>query len=55
MGKQYSAAPAMVIDVSKTYVAHFHTSRGDFDVSLLTAEAPLTVNNFVFLSRRRFL
>ena len=50
MGKQYSAAPAMVIDVSKTYVAHFHTSRGDFDVSLLTAEAPLTVNNFVFLS-----
>ena len=50
MGKQYSVAPAMVIDVSKTYVAHFHTSRGDFDVSLLTAEAPLTVNNFVFLS-----
>ena len=54
MGKQYPAAPAMVIDVSKTYVAHFHTSRGDFDVSLLTAEAPLTVNNFVFLAGAGF-
>ena len=54
MGKQYSAAPAMVIDVSKTYVAHFHTSRGDFDVSLLAAEAPLTVNNFVFLAGAGF-
>ena len=54
MGKQYSVAPAMVIDVSKTYVAHFHTSRGDFDVSLLAAEAPLTVNNFVFLAGAGF-
>ena len=54
MGKQYPAAPAMVIDVSKTYVAHFHTSRGDFDVSLLAAEAPLTVNNFVFLAGEGF-
>ncbi len=54
MGKQYPAAPAMVIDVSKTYVAHFHTSRGDFDVSLLAAEAPLTVNNFIFLAGEGF-
>ncbi len=54
MGKQYPAAPGMVIDVSKTYVAHFHTSRGDFDVSLLASEAPLTVNNFVFLAGEGF-
>ena len=54
MGKQYPAAPGMVIDVSKNYVAHFHTSRGDFDVRLLTAEAPLTVNNFVFLCGEGF-
>ena len=50
MGKQYAAPPGMMIDVSKTYVAHFHTSRGDFEVRLLAAEAPVTVNNFVFLA-----
>ena len=54
MAKQYSTAPGMVIDVSKRYVAHFHTSRGDFDVQLLAAEAPVTVNNFVFLAGEGF-
>ena len=54
MSKQYPTAPGMVIDVSKRYVAHFHTSRGDFEVQLHAAEAPLTVNNFVFLAGEGF-
>jgi len=54
MSKQYASAPGMLIDVSRNYVAHFHTSRGDFDVRLLAAEAPVTVNNFVFLAGEGF-
>lgn len=54
MARQYSTAPGMIIDVSKSYVAHFRTSRGEFDVQLYAAEAPLTVNNFVFLAGEGF-
>ncbi len=53
-GKQYDAAPEMQIDPAKTYVAHFVTTKGEFDVDLFAAEAPITVNNFVFLARDGF-
>lgn len=52
--KQYDSPPAMQIDPAKTYVAHFKTSKGDFDIQLFAAEAPVTVNNFVALSRDGF-
>lgn len=52
--KQYDSPPAMQIDPTKTYVAHFKTSKGDFDIQLFAAEAPVTVNNFVALSRDGF-
>src|SRR6188474_2564251 len=54
MPKRYNAPPAMQIDANKTYVAHFATSRGDFDIQLFAREAPVTVNNFVFLARDGF-
>jgi peptidyl-prolyl cis-trans isomerase B (cyclophilin B) len=54
MAKSYSAPPAMSIDPNKNYVAHFNTSRGEFDVQLFAKEAPITVNNFVFLARDGF-
>jgi cyclophilin family peptidyl-prolyl cis-trans isomerase len=54
MAKQYRQAPAMVIDMSKRYVATFHTERGDFQVELFAHDAPATVNNFVFLARDGF-
>ena len=54
MSKQYAAPPAMQIDPKKTYVAHFETDRGAFDIELFAAEAPVTVNNFVFLARDGF-
>ena len=52
--KQYSSPPPMQIDPSKTYVAHFVTDKGEFDVNLNAKEAPITVNNFVFLARDGF-
>jgi len=54
MAKQYSSAPAMVIDPKKQYRAIFHTSRGDITVQLFAEQAPKTVNNFVFLARDGF-
>jgi cyclophilin family peptidyl-prolyl cis-trans isomerase len=52
--KRYSSAPEMVIDPSKRYIATFHTQVGDFQVELYAAQAPKTVNNFVFLARDGF-
>ena len=54
MAKQYRQAPAMSIDMSKRYIATFHTERGDFQVELFAKDAPATVNNFVFLARDGF-
>jgi peptidyl-prolyl cis-trans isomerase B (cyclophilin B) len=51
MAKQYAQPPAMQIDPKKTYIARFKTSKGEFDIRLYAAEAPITVNNFVFLAR----
>ncbi len=52
--KRYSGPPAMVIDPAKKYKAAFHTQVGDFQVELFAAQAPQTVNNFVFLAREGF-
>ena len=54
MAKQYQSPPPMQIDPAKSYVAHFTTSRGEFDIELLAADAPVMVNNFVFLAREGF-
>jgi cyclophilin family peptidyl-prolyl cis-trans isomerase len=52
--KTYSSAPSMQIDTSKNYIASLETSFGTFKIKLLAQESPLTVNNFVFLSREGF-
>jgi peptidyl-prolyl cis-trans isomerase B (cyclophilin B) len=54
MAKQYSKAPDMQIDPNKNYTAHFKTSKGEFDIKLHAKEAPITVNNFVFLAKDGF-
>ena len=41
----------MVIDPNKKYTAVFHSEKGDFTVELFAMEAPITVNNCVFLAR----
>jgi cyclophilin family peptidyl-prolyl cis-trans isomerase len=54
MAKQYSAPPEMTIDLSKTYTAKLATSAGDIAIEFAAADAPQTVNNFVFLARDGF-
>jgi peptidyl-prolyl cis-trans isomerase B (cyclophilin B) len=51
---QWSAAPAMAIDPSKTYLATIKTSRGDIELELYAQNAPKTVNNFAFLAGQGF-
>lgn len=50
----WKTAPAVTIDKSKTYEAHFVTTAGDFVVKLDAATAPITTNNFVFLAQHDF-
>jgi cyclophilin family peptidyl-prolyl cis-trans isomerase len=52
--KTYTAPPAMQIDKSKKYFAALDTTLGSFKIELFASESPLTVNNFVFLSREGF-
>jgi peptidyl-prolyl cis-trans isomerase B (cyclophilin B) len=52
--KQYSVPPPMTIDVKKQYTATLKTDRGDLELELFVADAPKTVNNFVFLVREGF-
>jgi cyclophilin family peptidyl-prolyl cis-trans isomerase len=54
MSKQYGDAPELSIDLSTTYQAVIHTSEGDVSVEFHAADAPQTVNNFVFLARDGF-
>jgi len=54
MAKTYSSPPQMAIDPSKKYRATIDTSAGQMTAELFAAEAPKTVNNFVFLARDGF-
>jgi peptidyl-prolyl cis-trans isomerase B (cyclophilin B) len=54
MAKRYSAYPDMVIDPTKKYSAVIDTNKGVINIDLFADRAPLTVNNFVFLSRDGF-
>ncbi len=47
-------APLMTIDKSKTYTATIKTARGDIVIQLNAKNAPLAVNNFVFLADQHY-
>ena len=49
--KTYSAPPAMNINESTNYSAVIETSLGSIEIELFTDIAPITVNNFVNLSK----
>ena len=49
--RQFPAAE-QVIDPQANYTATLTTVRGDIVIELFTAQAPLTVNSFVFLARQ---
>jgi cyclophilin family peptidyl-prolyl cis-trans isomerase len=52
--EMYKAAPAMTIDVNKSYVATIKTAKGAIVAELYPKDAPQHVNNFVFLARDGF-
>lgn len=51
---KWDKMPDMAIDLNKSYTAKFTTSMGEFSVKLYANEAPVTVNNFVFLAREGY-
>lgn len=44
----------MAIEPGKSYTAVFETSKGNIECQLFAKDAPVTVNNFVFLAREKF-
>ena len=52
--KQYSSPPPLTVDATKKYTAKISTTAGDMTAELFPADAPRTVNNFVFLARDGF-
>ena len=54
MAKSYPTPPQMAIDASKKYTATIDTSAGQMTAELYPKDAPMTVNNFVFLARDGF-
>ncbi len=50
----WTTAPAMTISKTTTYYAHVVTTAGTFVIRLDSAQAPITVNNFVFLAQHHF-
>lgn len=50
--RQFENCPPPLIDLSKKYSARFETEKGEIFVQLFADQAPITVNNFVFLARQ---
>ena len=51
---QFAEQPPMCIDTTKSYTATMETSMGEMVIHLDAVNAPVTVNNFVFLSRYHY-
>ena len=52
--QEFRSAPEMGIDPSKRYTASIDTTLGELVVALDAANAPKTVNNFVFLALNHY-
>jgi cyclophilin family peptidyl-prolyl cis-trans isomerase len=50
----YDSYPELVIDPDKQYQAVIQTEKGEMLLDLFAQQAPLTVNNFVFLATQGF-
>ncbi|HQK04925.1 MAG TPA: peptidylprolyl isomerase, partial [Anaerolineaceae bacterium] len=48
----FTECPANTIDPQKTYLATFHTEKGNIVFELFPQVAPMAVNSFVFLARK---
>lgn len=52
--QEFPAAPDMCIDTAKTYTATMVTDAGTIEIELADDDAPITVNNFVYLARYKY-
>ena len=52
--QERTTPPDTIIDVNKAYTATIHTARGDIILKLDPKAAPVTVNNFVYLSQNHY-
>ena len=52
--KQYPSPPEMTVDAAKKYTATIETNQGTMTAELYVEDAPMTVNNFVFLAKEGF-
>lgn len=52
--KQWKQQPEIIINPIKNYSAILHTEIGNITIELFADRVPVTVNNFVFLSREGF-
>lgn len=52
--KQWDEPPKMTIDPDKQYEAVISTNKGDITIKLFASDAPMTVNNFIFLANEHF-
>lgn len=52
--KTYPLPPPMIIDTEKQYTATIVTEKGNLILELFARDAPVTVNNFIFLARDGF-
>lgn len=50
--RQFTSCPPFVIDPDKQYLATLQTSQGEVVLQLFSSQAPLAVNNFVYLARQ---
>jgi cyclophilin family peptidyl-prolyl cis-trans isomerase/protein-disulfide isomerase len=50
--RQFESCPPPIIDLTKRYSARLETEKGEIWVELFADQAPITVNNFVFLARQ---
>jgi cyclophilin family peptidyl-prolyl cis-trans isomerase len=52
--QQRTTPPPTVIDTARSYSATVHTAAGELTIALYPKAAPVTVNNFVYLSQNHF-
>ena len=50
----WPSPPPMTIATDSVYLANMHTSKGNIVIRLNPSQAPITVNNFIFLARAGF-
>ncbi len=50
--RQFTTCPPMTIDLAMKFTATLHTAKGDIVIDLYADEAPLAVNNFIFLAKQ---